>query len=412
MNQGAISPFVRRVESVLAGRTVLQIIPKLQAGGAERTTIDIAVALNEVGARALVASVGGRLVSELQAKGGLWVPFPANTKNPFAMAMNVGKLMRLIQTEKVDIVHARSRAPAWVAYVATRRTGVPFVTTFHGSYSGRSALKLQYNSVMARSDCVIANSRYTAGLIEEHYPFAHDKLHVIYRGTDFREFSAAQVEPLRVRRLREAWGLAADERIVLLAARLTGWKGHRVLIEAARQLMSENFQDVRFILAGDDQGRSSYLKELDGLIAAANLEGVVRRVDHCTDMPAAFLAASVVVVPSTEPEAFGRSAVEAQAMGTPVVVSDLGAVPETVLAPPDVRAEERTGWRVPPGDATALAEAIAHALRLGAAARDAMAIRARAHVESQFSVERMKRETLDAYAAIIAGKANAGADEG
>jgi len=405
MNQGAISPFVRPVESILAGRTILQIIPKLHAGGAERTTIDIAEALNEVGARALVACAGGRLVSELQAKGGLWVPFPANTKNPFAMAMNVGKLMRLIQTEKADIVHARSRAPAWVAYVATRRTGVPFVTTFHGSYSGRSALKLQYNSVMARSDCVIANSHYTAGLIEGHYPFARDKLQVIYRGTDFREFSPARVEPLRVRRLREAWGVAADERIVLLAARLSGWKGHRVLIEAARQLMSEAMQDVRFILAGDEQGRSSYLKELDWLIAAAGLEGVVRRVGHCADMPAAFLAASVVVVPSTEPEAFGRSAVEAQAMGTPVVVSDLGAVPETVLTPPKVRPEERTGWCVPPADAPALAEALAHALRLGAAARDAMAIRARAHVESQFSVERMKRETLEAYAALIAGQA-------
>ncbi len=162
--------------------------------------------------------------------------------------------------------------------------------------------------------------------------------------------------------------------------------------------------DVTFVLAGDPQGRDGYVKELDALIAARTLKGVVRRVGHCTDMPAAFVAASVVTVPSTEPEAFGRSAVEAQAMGTPVVVSDLGAVPETVLSPPDVTPQERTGWRIPPGDPDALARAIGEALSFGATAKAALSARARAHVESHFSLERMVGSTLDVYSSLLEGR--------
>ena len=382
----------------LAGRTVLQILPRLDAGGAERTTIDVAAAIVQAGGRALVACDGGRLVSELQVLGGVWLPFPAAAKNPFRMLYNVRKLARLIVDERVDVVHARSRAPAWVALGATRIVERPLVTTYHGAYAGGSALKLRYNSVMARGDAVIANSHYTADSIEKLFPFARDKLRVIYRGANLSAFSAGAVDPARVTQLREAWGVAPHERVVLLAARLTGWKGQRVLIEAAAKL---HLEGVRYVLAGDPQGRDGYVREIDRLIEARGLRSVVSRVGHCRDMPAAFLAASVVAVPSTEPEAFGRSAVEAQAMGTPVVVSDLGAVPETVLAPPEVGAEARTGWRVPAGDVDALAQALKAALSLGATARDALARRARAHVESHFSLEQMTRDTLDVYGALL-----------
>jgi glycosyltransferase involved in cell wall biosynthesis len=388
----------------LAGRTVLQVIPELEAGGAERTTVDVAEGLAQVGARALVATEGGRLVGELQAKGGVWVPFPAATKNPFAMLLNVRRLARVCHDEKVAVVHARSRAPAWVGLGAARLLDLPFVTTYHGSYVGRSSIKVRYNSVMARGDAVIANSHYTADLIRSLHPQAGDRVRVIHRGTDFGVFSPAAVGPERVEALRRAWGVAPHERIVLLAARLTGWKGQKVLVEAAAKLRDGGLADVGFVLAGDPQGRDSYLRELDALIASRKLKGVVRRVGHCTDMPAAFLAASVVTVPSTEPEAFGRSAVEAQAMGTPVVVSDLGAVPETVLSPPTVTPQERTGWRVPPGDADALAEAVGAALALGATARAALGARARSHVERHFSLERMVSSTLDVYSALLEGR--------
>src|SRR5215217_2366640 len=387
----------------LAGRTILQVIPELEAGGAERTAVDVAEGLIHAGARALVATEGGRLVGELQTKGGVWIPFPAATKNPFSMLVNGRTLARICHNERVSLVHARSRAPAWVGLGAARILNLPFVTTYHGSYAGRSSVKILYNSVMARGNAVIANSHYTADLIRSLYPQAGDRIRVIHRGTDFGVFSPAAVGPERVEALRKAWGVAPHERVVLLAARLTGWKGQKVLVEAATRLRDAGLTDVGFVLAGDPQGRDSYVKELDALIAAKRLKGIVRRVGHCTDMPAAFLAAAVVSVPSTEPEAFGRSAVEAQAMGTPVVVSDLGAVPETVLAPPQVASHERTGWHVPPGDADALAEAVGAALNLGASARIALGARARSHVERHFSLERMVSSTLDVYSSLLEG---------
>jgi glycosyltransferase involved in cell wall biosynthesis len=387
---------------VLAGARILQIIPELDAGGAERTAVDVAEALAAAGARALVATEGGRLVGELQAKGGHWIQFPAASKNPARMAVNVLRLMALCRREGVQLIHARSRAPAWVALGAARRLRLPFVTTYHGSYSGRTSVKVLYNSVMARGDAVIANSHYTAGLIRRlHAAEAGDRVRVIHRGTDLAVFNPLAVGAARVEAVRRAWGGAPHERVILLAARLTAWKGHRVLIEATARMRDQGIPDIAVVLAGDPQGRAAYERELDALIAARGLDGIVRRVGHCTDMPAAFRAASAVAVPSVEPEAFGRSAVEAQALGTPVVVSDLGAVPETVLAPPDVTTGQRTGWRVPPGDAAALATALTEALALGASARDALARRGRAHVEANFSLERMVGDTLGVYADLL-----------
>ncbi len=189
---------------------------------------------------------------------------------------------------------------------------------------------------------------------------------------------------------------------MLVAARLTEWKGQKVLIEAARLLHGRGLEGVRYILAGDPQGRDGYARELDALIERAGLKGVVSRVGHCADMPAALVAASVVAVPSTAPEAFGRSAVEAQAMGAMVVVSDSGAAPETVFAPPATPAQARTGWRSPPGDAPALADALNSALVLGASAREALAQRARGHVERHFSLEQMTANTLAVYLSALA----------
>lgn len=400
--------FPRSAAGPLEGVTVLQVIPELDAGGAERTAIDVAAGLAAAGARALVASAGGRLVGELQTQGGEWIPFPAKTKNPLAMALNVRRLARIAHDEGVSLIHARSRAPAWVALGAARALGLPFVTTYHGSYAGRSAPKRLYNSVMARGDAVIANSAYTAGLIRSLYPAASDRIRIVHRGTDLARFAPAAIAPERVDGLRRAWGIAPHERTVLLAARLTAWKGQAVLIEAAARLRDAGLTNVAYVLAGDAQGREGYVRELDRLIAARGLDGIVRRVGHCTDMPAAFMAASVVAVPSTEPEAFGRSAVEAQALGTPVVVSDLGAVPETVLAPPDEPAAARTGWRVPARDPAALADALGAALALGASARDAMAVRARAHVERHFSLDSMVEATLGTYIALLGTRSGTG----
>lgn len=399
MSQNLVS--ITSPDPLLTGRTVLQIVPELQSGGAERATIDVCEALAQAGARCLVASRGGRLVSELQSKGGVWLPFPAATKNPIAMALNSVRLARILRDEGVDIVHARSRAPAWVAYYATRQTGAKFVTTYHSAYYGVSPIKLRYNSIMAAGDLVIANSRFSADRIAELHPFAAGRVVVIARGADLREFSPAAVDPRRVERLRADWGVAPHERVVLLPARLSARKGHGVLLEAAKRLMNEGLRDIRFIFAGDAHSEA-YRRNIDAQIARAGLQEIVRNVGHCADMPAAYLASAVITAPSTEPEAFGRIAIEAQAMGAPVIVSDIGAAPEIVEAPPETPAHLATGWRVAPGDAAALAQAIREALEMKASARDELTMRARKNVQSRFSVEEMRRATLDVYKRLLA----------
>ncbi len=398
--------FSQQMVQPLSGKTILQIIPMLDAGGAERTTIDIAEGIAQAGARSLVATEGGRLVGELQAKGGLWIPFPAATKNPLAMALNVGRLAQILKAEKVDLVHARSRAPAWVALAACRLTGTGFMTTYHGAYSGLSAPKLLYNSVMARGEVVIANSHFTAERIQAQFRMNPTCLRVIHRGTNFETFSPDRVSPARIEKIRRGWLVAPEERVVLLAGRLTPWKGQMVLIRAAQVLRERGYRDLVFILAGDPQGRDGYVREIDQLISENQLGGVVRRVGHVSDMPAALAASALVAVPSTAPEAFGRVAVEAQAMGVPVVVSNLGAVPETVLAPPQVRPDQRTGWRVAPDNPEELADAIAEAIDLMPSAFQQLADRARTHVMARFSLERMVSETLDCYSALLAERQN------
>lgn len=393
-------PLAAAPDQTLAGKTVLQIVPDLQSGGAERATIDTAEALCQMGGRSLVASRGGRMVSELQSKGGVWLPFPAATKNPIAMALNSVQLARIIRDEGVDIVHARSRAPAWVAYYAARQTGAKFVTTYHSAYYGASGVKLRYNAIMASGDVVIAISAFAARRIRELHPEAAGRIVVIPRGADLRVFSPVAVAPARVERLRAEWGVAPHERVVLLPARLAARKGHAVTIEAAKRLAAEGSSDIRILFVGDPHS-DSFRRNLEAQIMRAGVSGLVRVAGHCDDMPAAYLAAAAIVAPSTEPEAFGRIAIEAQAMGAPVIVSDIGASPEIVRAPPQTPPHLATGWRVPPGDPAALARAIGEALAMTASARDEMALRARANVQAHFSVEQMQRATLEVYRRLL-----------
>jgi glycosyltransferase involved in cell wall biosynthesis len=375
--------------------TILQIIPRLDTGGAEITTLEVTEAIVKSGGRALVATQGGRLAAEVARLGGEIVTFRAATKNPAAMLANAARLGRLIRKEGIALLHARSRAPAWSALIAARRARIPFVTTYHGAYGGEGALKTWYNGVMARGDIVIANSDYTGALIASRHKAPEARIRVIHRGVDLESFDPARVEPSRVAALSEAWGVKAGERVVLQAARLTGWKGQRVLVEAARQLGAA---DATYILAGDAQGRDGYAEELQQQIVASGLEGRVRLVGHCSDMAAAFLIATVTVVASTEPEAFGRATTEALAMGSPVIVTDLGAPPETLRgAGPGRGGREALGWIVPPGDARALARALAEALALPVDERQGLARLARSHLAEHFSKVRLQRETLAVY---------------
>ncbi len=393
---------------------ILQVIPELSAGGAERSAIEMAEAITLAGGRALVVAAGGRLEDELVAAGGELIRFPAKTKNPLAILYNAWRLKRLIRSHGVSLVHARSRAPAWSAYLAAKRTRRCFVTTYHGIYNQNSKLKAYYNGVMSRGDAVICNSQYTAKLVRERHPEAADRVGVIYRGVDLKAFDSAAVSAERVRAIREQWGVQQAKRIVLLPARLTRWKGQAVLIEAAAQLLAHgDYADTAFVLAGDEQTRSSFKAELEASIEAHGLRGRVFVPGHCGDMPAAFKAASFTVLPSIEAEAFGRSAVESQAMGCPVIASNIGAFPETVTREPGLLAHAAGGqdggatntactagpgpWLFEPGNATALCESLRHALEMDCCALEALRQRGIERVRREFSTHSLQLQSLTVY---------------
>lgn len=377
--------------------TLLQVIPELETGGAEQTTLDVAAAVVRAGGRALVASRGGRMAARLAEVGGELIPMPVQSKNPLTMMANALRLAELIRRERVGVVHARSRAPAFSALWAARRTGVPFVATYHGVYNANSSLKRWWNAVMARGDVIIANSDYTRAHVIAEHGVDTGKVVAIPRGVDLARFDPAAIGPARVATVRERWGLAPDERrtVVLLAGRLTRWKGQALLIEAARRLKASGRDDFVVVLAGDDQGRAEYRAELEGAMSEADLGGHVRIVGHEDDMPAAYLAADVAAAPSLEPEAFGRTAVEPQAMGRPVLAANHGGATETVD-------DGQTGWLVAPGDAEAWAAALRAALEMTPEQRAAMGAAGRCRVERLFSVDAMTDATLEVYARVLA----------
>jgi glycosyltransferase involved in cell wall biosynthesis len=380
--------------------TLLQVVPELETGGAEQTTIDVARAVIEAGGKALVATRGGRMAARLVADGGRLAQMPVHTKNPLTMLGNAARLVDLIRREGVSLVHVRSRAPAFAALWAAHATHTPFVTTYHGVYSARNRLKRWYNAVMTRGDLVIANSEYTrAHVLAEHH-IDPAKVVAIPRGVDLDRFSPAWVTPDRVEALRRAWGIVDHDlrtRFVQ-AARLTRVKGHLTVIEAAARLKRQGRSDFLVLFVGDDQGRSDYSQELAAAIAAAGLQETVLMVGHCDDMPAAYLVGDVALAARTTPEAFGRTAVEPQAMGRPVIASNDGAMVETVV-------DGVTGWLVPPGDAEAWADVLARAIDLGPGKRLEMGQAGLARVRQLYRNDLMCAATLAAYERVLEARA-------
>ncbi len=382
-----------------AGFTLLQVTPELETGGAEQTTIDVAHAVVAQGGKALVATKGGRMASRLEADGGRLAQMPAQSKNPLIMLGNAARLIDLIRREKVSLVHARSRAPAFSALWAAHATKVPFVATYHGVYNARSNLKRWYNAVMTKGDLVIANSEFTRDHIIREHNIAPEKVVAIPRGVDLTRFEPGVVGADRIAALRKAWNVADGERRlkVLLAGRLTRWKGQALMIEAMTLLKARGEDRVLLLLAGDDQGRKGYRAELEAAIAAAGLQAAVKLVGHCDDMPAAYLLADIAIAPSLEPEAFGRTAVEPQVMGRPAMASDHGATRETIIP-------GETGWLVAPGNAEAWADALLEACEIGAAGRQTLGQAARLRARRLYSVDAMCEATLKVYARILSSE--------
>ena len=371
--------------------SVLQVIPALDAGGAERTAVDVARAVVKAGGKAWVATKGGRLAAEAEAAGAKIVTGDFDTKSPLKIWRNAKVLADVIVDNGIDIIHARSRAPAWSAYLAARRTNTKYVATYHGIYNAKNALKRWYNSVMARADAVIANSNYTANHVLEEHAMAKGKVRVIPRGIDIDAFTPANVTPERMEAIRKQWSLKPEKPVIVLPNRLTRWKGQLVFIEALAKLEAKDFEAV---LVGDAQERDAYVEELRAAVDRLGLQQKVRIPGHCRDMPAAMMVADVIVVPSIEPEAFGRVAVEAQAMGRPLVASKLGAQTETIE-------DGATGFLVEPGDPAALAKAIDNALKLSSDDRTKMVEAARARVLKSYTVDAMCAATLNVYRTVM-----------
>lgn len=381
----------------MAPVTILQVVPRLDTGGSELATLEIAEALTRAGAKALVVSEGGRMARAIAQGGGEVIEMQVASKNPLTIWRNARRLTRLIRDRGVDLIHARSRAPAWSALIAARRTGIPFVTTYHGAYGEFGPIKAFYNSVMGRGDIVIANSRYTAHLMESRRGVSPDRIRTIFRGVEGAVFDPVSVPPGPVAKLRERWGVKPDTKIVMQAARLTSLKGQRDTIEAAALLAREGALDGAVVIfAGDAHDKDAYRQELTDRIKSRGLEDKVRLVGHCADMPVAFLASHVALVPSLVAETFGRTSIEAQAMGCPVIVPDLGALPETIVAQGQGQTGF-TGWLFPPRDIASLASRIGRALDLTPAERAAIGVRAREHVAANFTLAHMQEATLAVY---------------
>lgn len=374
---------------------ILQIVPMLDTGGAERSAVDMAAALVQDGFRALVATQGGRMVAELERSGGEWIAMAAASKSPPTVVSNAFRLKRIIERENVRLVHARSRAPAWSALMAAWMTHVPFVATYHGIYNASNAIKRWYNSVMVRGDAVIANSEWTAAHIAAEYGARVKRMIVIPRGIDLERFDPAGISPGRVSVLRAQWGAKDGDLVLLLPGRLTRLKGQLVLVAALSRMKQEGtLGSLLAVLAGDAQGRDAFSEEVKKTILSSGLTERVAIAGHVDDMATAYLASDIVVSASIYAESFGRVPVEAAAMGKPVIATDHGGARETVLA-------GVSGLLVPPGDALALTASLVQLAAMKPEARAAMGAKGRAHVLDRYTRERMCADTIALYRTLL-----------
>ena len=373
---------------------ILQVVPRLESGGVERGVIEIADALIAAGAEALIASEGGRMVHDLKRLGAHHISLPLASKNPVVMWRNVSRLRKVIRDWDVNLVHVRSRAPAYSALVAAQKEAIPTVSTFHGFYRHGSALKRKYNSIMLKADRVIAVSEFIAGHINETYsPLDSQRLRVIPRGVDMRVFQQEYVSAERVIALYQSWRVPDGAKVIMLPGRITHWKGHETLINALAILQkTRSLDNIRCLFVGGaSAGRGErFLTFLKQKVAALNLTNVVHFTGECKDIAAAYKLSDVVVSASTQAEAFGRVITEAQAMKCPVIASDCGGATETVL-------NDITGWRFSPGDPDALAMCLQRALDLSEEQRVQMTEAGWQHISDNYTGFQMCEETLKVY---------------
>jgi glycosyltransferase involved in cell wall biosynthesis len=397
-----MTPPPRNKPRSLAGATILQLVPALSDDPPGRAAVDIALILLQSGARAIVAGDGGPLVGELRAFGGEWLPMQNDTISPLRIRGNARLLANLIAAERIDIVHAQNAASAWSAIAATKRMPVFLVTSFPDRLTAGSWPGNLFGRSLARGDRVIAPSSYVSHAMIARYKIPPERISVIPRAVDIAMFSPAAVSADRVAALRRAWGVLPQMRVVLIPGRIEPGHGQMTMIDAARLLVGNGDRNVIFVFAGDDRGEPRYARTLRGRAHMHGIDTLCRFTGPCPDMPAALVAADVVVATALQPPLSGRSLIEAQALGRPVVATAVGVLPENVLCPPRMRDELRTGWLVRPGDVGQLARAVGAALALDATAYEALGARARQFADFAFSPQSVAEAIRGVYTSLLA----------
>ena len=377
---------------------VLQVIPKLGYGGAETGCYDLAHYLPENNCSSYIVTSGGELLKFIDRKKVKVIKLPVHSKNPFLMLFNSIALIFIILLNNISIVHARSRAPAWSCLFATKITRRKFVTTFHGTYNFKNSIKKFYNSVMVRSDLIIAGSNFIFSHINQNYPKylnLKKKFLVIFRGINVDYFDSSTTLDSEENRLISDWEVDKNKKTILMPGRLTAWKGQETFIEALNLVNKElGYDSFNAVILGSDQGRDIYTKKIKRLAEQYRLTSQLKFIEHCKNMPLAYKISDIVVSASVEPEAFGRVAVEAQSMEKPIIASDIGGSNETII-------DNVTGFLFQSGNAEALSKKIVEALQLDESRLKSIGIEGRKNIIKKFNVEKMCFSTYSEYKKLL-----------
>ncbi|MDC0516829.1 glycosyltransferase family 4 protein [Candidatus Pelagibacter sp.] len=377
---------------------VLQVIPKLGYGGAETGCYDLAHYLPENNCSSYIVTSGGELLKFIDKKKVKVIKLPVHSKNPFLMLFNSIALIFIILLNNISIVHARSRAPAWSCLFATKITRRKFVTTFHGTYNFKNSIKKFYNSVMVRSDLIIAGSNFIFSHINQNYPKYLDlkkKFLVIFRGINVDYFDSSTTLDSEENRLISDWEVDKNKKMILMPGRLTAWKGQETFIEALNLVNKElGYDSFNAVILGSDQGRDIYTKKIKRLAEQYRLTSQLKFIEHCKNMPLAYKISDIVVSASVEPEAFGRVAVEAQSMEKPIIASDIGGSNETII-------DNVTGFLFQSGNVEALSKKIIEALQLEESRLKSIGIEGRKNIIKKFNVEKMCFSTYSEYKKLL-----------
>jgi len=377
---------------------VLQVIPKLGYGGAETGCYDLAHYLQENNCYSYIVTSGGELLKFVDQKKVKLIKLPVHSKNPILILFNSIALVFIILFHNISIVHARSRAPAWSCLLATKITRRKFVTTFHGTYNFKNSIKKFYNSVMVRSNLVIAGSNFIFSHIKDNYSKYLDlkkKFLVIFRGINVDYFDPSTTLDVEENDLLASWGVTRDKKLVLMPGRLTSWKGQEIFIEALNLINKElGYQSFYAVILGSDQGRNVYSKKIKRLAEQYRLTTQLKFVKHCENMPLAYKLSDLVVSASIEPEAFGRVVIEAQSMETPIIASDIGGSNETII-------DNETGFLFKSGNSESLSKKIVEVLSLDQSRLKLIGIEGRKNIIKKFNVEKMCFSTYSEYKKLI-----------